>query len=109
MAEISTTNRFRENLPTDTIIQVKTKGPDYLAMVFVDEKGRITTSINGRATPGFPGSSYVKARNLLNEVNRNLTELVRVVKGINKAGDYWQDNRGLYEDFMSLKAIFALA
>ena len=109
MAEINTVNRFRENLPTDTMLQLKVKGPDYLALVFVDEKGKITTSINGRATPGFPDSSYVKARNLLNEVNRNLTELVRVCKGVNKSGEHWQDNRPLLEDFYSLKAIFALA
>jgi hypothetical protein len=108
MAEISTVNRFRENLPTDVMLLVTVKGPDYLAIVYVDEKGKITTSINGRATPGFPDSSYVKARNLLNEVNKNLTELTRVAKGINKSGEHWQDNRGLYEDFMSLKAVFAL-
>jgi len=107
MADLNTVNRFRENLPTDVLLLVTVKGPDYLAIVFVDEKGKITTSINGKASPGFP-SDYVKARNLSNEVNRNLNEMVRVVKGINKAGDYWQDNRGLYEDFMSLKAIFAL-
>jgi len=108
MAEISTVNRLQNNLPNDVMLQVKVKGPGYFAIVCVDTKGRVFTSINGKATPGFPDKSYVKARNLSNEVNRNLNEMVRVVKGINKAGDYWQDNQPLYEDFMSLKAIFAL-
>jgi hypothetical protein len=111
MATLAPTLRFQNNLPNDYVLALRTKELDGdVITIHVDSAGKITTAINMRACAGFPDSSYVKARNLLNEVNRNLSDLLRVVKGINKTnGDHWQDNRPLYEDFMSLKAIFVLA